>query len=250
MLLGTGNVATHLFNAFQKAKNIDVVQVYNRNKKGLSLFQKHTKTTTHLSKLITADVYIIAISDDAITRFSESLPLKNKLVVHTSGSIPLENLSKHNSQGVFYPLQTFTKGEDIDFLNIPICIEASSAENEKMLVLLAESISENVNLINSKQRKALHIAAVFVNNFVNHLYTIGEDICDTNQVSFDILKPLIQETANKIVNLSPTKCQTGPAKRNDKKVIDSHLLALQSKNKEEIYKLITQSITKKYGNKL
>ncbi len=250
ILLGAGNVATHLYKAFAKVENVTVVQVYNRQLKGLEHFNNQVAITTLLSDLKKADVYIISIADDAIAKFSKTLSLKNELVVHTSGSIAMDNLDDHNKKGVFYPLQSFTKGKDIDFKQIPICIEAYNKKDEILLTQLANSISENVHIINSKQRKSLHLAAVFVNNFVNHLYTIGEDICQKNNVSFDILKPLIQETAKKIIDLSPADSQTGPAKRNDKKVIALQLSELKNKTQQDIYQIITQSITAKYGNKL
>lgn len=250
MLLGTGNVASHLFQAFSETEDTQVVQVYGRNQKALSPFANFTNTTHQINKLIDADAYIIAIADDAIAGFSNQLPLHNKLVVHTSGSIAMNALSNQNRKGVFYPLQSFTKGKKMDYSSVPFCIEAEAKNDEKLLLLLANHISKKVQLVNSDQRKHLHVAAVFVNNFVNHLYTIGEDICTNNKVSFDLLKPLIQETATKIMDLSPTDSQTGPAKRNDKQVIASHLSMLENKNQQDIYTILTQSITKKYGNQL
>ncbi len=250
VLLGTGNVATHLFNAFQKTESVTVVQVYNRTKKGLLPFKNKTKTTLSFSDLIVADVYIIAIPDDVIVGLSEKIFFKNRLVVHTSGSIAIDKLSSFNRKGVFYPLQSFTKNKTICFKNIPICIEAEQQKDEQTLQLLAKSISEKIHFINSKQRKAVHIAAIFVNNFVNHLYLKATEICNKHQVSFDILKPLILETSQKIVHLSAKESQTGPAKRNDQKVIDTHINYLQDKTQQEIYKLLTQSIQNTYDDKL
>ena len=249
VLLGTGNVATHLFNAFQNNDNIDVVQVYNRSHKNLDAFKK-TNTTTSISKLKEADVYIIAISDDSIPELSKKLQLRKKLVVHTSGSVPLETISNQNRRGVFYPLQTFSTNKSVDFKTIPLCLEAEFNDDLILLEQLANAISDSVYHINSEQRKALHIAAVFVNNFVNHLYQKGEEICLEHQVSFDILKPLIQETAAKIMTLPPKESQTGPAIRNDKKVLQQHLGDLHSTTQQEIYKLLTKSIQQIHGNKL
>lgn len=250
VILGAGNVATHLFNAFYTTKNTTVVQVYNRSEKKLAYFKDKTNTTTSISKLIDADVYIIAVSDDTIADFSKKLVIQNKLVVHTSGSVAMHKIGNNNNIGVFYPLQTFTVGKDVDFKSIPLCIEAKQTKDLLILETIAKSISENVYHINSEQRKALHIAAVFVNNFVNHLYQKGEEICKENNMSFDILKPLILETAQKAMELSPEKSQTGPAKRNDQKVIEQHLTDLHTINQQEIYKLLTQSIQQTYGNKL
>ena len=250
VILGAGNVATHLFNAFTVAKNITVIQVYNRSENSLGYFKEKTNTTTSISKLIDADVYIIAVSDDNIATLSEKLPFHNKLVVHTSGSVAMQQIGNNNNTGVFYPLQTFTMGKEVDFKSIPLCIEATQKNDLQLLKTLAKSISNNVYHIDSKQRKALHIAAVFVNNFVNHLYQKGEEICKENNVSFDILKPLIFETAQKAIQLSPDKSQTGPAKRNDQKVLEQHLTDLNTTKQQEIYKLLTKSIQETYGNKL
>jgi len=250
VILGAGNVATHLFNAFHLADDITVVQVYNRSEKSLEYFKEKTNTTTSISKLIDADVYLIAVSDDNIGALSKKLPFHNKLVVHTSGSVAMGQIKNQNNPGVFYPLQTFTAGKDVDFKSIPLCIEATQKNDLLLLETIAKSISDNVYYIDSKQRKTLHIAAVFVNNFVNHLYQKGEEICKENSVPFDILKPLILETAQKVMQLSPEKSQTGPAKRNDQKVIDQHLADLHTTNQQEIYKLLTKSIQETYGNKL
>ena len=141
-----------------------------------------------------------------------------------------------------HTLQTFSKNKDLDFKVIPICLESENATDYQLLEKVAKTISAKVFAINSEQRKALHIAAVFVNNFVNHLYKIGSDICNENQVPFEILKPLIQETAEKIMILSPDEAQTGPAKRMDNKTIESHLKFLTDENQKHIYKILTQSI--------
>jgi predicted short-subunit dehydrogenase-like oxidoreductase (DUF2520 family) len=151
-------------------------------------------------------------------------------------------LNNKNRKGVFYPLQSFTKSRAVSFSEIPICIEANNENDYLILKNLAELLSKKVYKINSAQRKSLHISAVFVNNFVNHLYKIGNDICNENEVDFDILKPLILETANKIMTISPHDAQTGPAKRNDSTVINSQLDFLSNHNQKEIYKILTHSI--------
>ena len=249
VLLGTGNVATHLFNAFQNCDNTEVIQVYNRSHKNLAAF-KTTDTTTSISKLKKADIYIIAISDDSIAELSKKLQLRKKLIVHTSGAKSIDTISNQNRRGVFYPLQTFSATKSVDFKTIPLCLEAEHSDDLILLEQLAKTISSAVYHINSAQRKALHVAAVFVNNFVNHLYQKGEEICLEHKVSFDILKPLIQETAAKIMTLSPKESQTGPAIRNDKNVTQQHLEDLHSTTQQEIYKLLTKSIQETHGNKL
>ena len=256
VILGFGNVAQHLVRAFLDTDNVNIVQIYNRSE----ITNPPIKNcTTVLSELIDADVCIIALPDDVIPNFSKKLPFKNRLVVHTSGSVPMSILSEKNNTGVFYPLQTFSKDRIVDFRSIPICIEAKNASDLKTLKKLGDSISEKIVEINSEQRKKLHLAAVFVNNFTNHLYHISEEIIAENRLDFNLLKPLILETAQKMGSLSPSEAQTGPAKRNDIKTIENHLQLLNDAQQSgtldasvpEIYTLLTQSILKKnHGKKL
>ncbi len=250
VILGTGNVATHLFDAFFEASGVEVLQVYGRNKKSLAYFSNKTKTTTQLQKLEPADVYIMAVTDDVIGSFSNQIPFSNKLVVHTSGGVDMDVLSNKNRKGVFYPLQTFTKGRAIDFSTIPICVEAENASDSTLLKKLGEQISKKVVEISSKERSKLHVAAVFVNNFVNYLYFAGEEIAKENKLNFELLKPLIFETAKKIETLSPKEAQTGPAKRNDIKTIKKHLHLLHNSTHKKLYKQLTKAIVKQYGKKL
>ena len=217
VFLGFGNVNFHLINTLYKHNKDSVIQVYNRSKINLNKELNNIPFTTDLSKIKEADLYIIGIPDDAIAAFSETLPLKNKLVVHTSGSVSMEALSERNRKGVFYPLQTFSKNREVNFNTIPICIEAKEEADLELLTNLGKSLSEKVVEIDSDERSKLHLAAVFVNNFVNHLYAIGDDILGNNELSFDLLHPLIEETASKVKTLSPSEVQTGPARRGDQK---------------------------------
>ncbi|AYN03636.1 Rossmann-like and DUF2520 domain-containing protein [Flavobacterium sp. 140616W15] len=241
-LIGSGNVSQHLINAFAKNSAIELIEVYSRTKKEIAPLLDSNKIVTDLALLKEADLYIIAVSDDAISIVSEQLPFKNKLVAHTSGTASLQAINTKNRSAVFYPLQTFTKNKEVDFKVIPLCLEAENNTDYLVLETVAKSISDAVYSINSEQRKALHVAAVFVNNFTNHLYQIGQEICEEHQVSFDTLKPLIAETANKINTLSPIEAQTGPAKRNDITTIESHLSYLSNENQKKIYTLLTKSI--------
>lgn len=242
IIIGSGNVAQHLIQAFAKSKKIDVLQVFSRQKKAVSHLLDSEKITTNLNDLTQADLYILAVSDDAIAAVSSQLPFENRLVVHTSGSVSIDALDKKNRNGIFYPLQTFSKKASVDFSQIPLCLESENETDFEFLKKVAEIVSNKVHKINSEQRKALHVAAVFVNNFVNHLYQMGHDICVENQVPFDVLKPLIQETANKVMNLSPAAAQTGPAIRNDQQTIAGHLDFLLDENQKNIYQTLTQSI--------
>jgi predicted short-subunit dehydrogenase-like oxidoreductase (DUF2520 family) len=227
LIIGNGNVATHLVNAFLKVDTLRVTQINSRE----------------LENIPAATITILAVSDAAIATISSKI--KNSLVVHTSGSFSMKNLKNTTKKGVFYMLQTFSKEKEINFSTVPFCLEAENKEDYLLLEIAAKTIGTKIYAINSEQRKALHVAAVFVNNFTNHLYKIGSDICEENKVPFEILAPLIQETSEKIKTLTPEKAQTGPAIRNDKKTIKNHL-ELLNKEQKKIYKLITQAI--KNGN--
>ena len=249
ILLGTGNVANHLAKVFLQTKEVNLVQIYGRNISSLKIFENEVEITSNLDHLKDADVYIIAISDDAISEFSSQLNLKGKLVVHTSGSVAMKALKTTANKGVFYPLQTFSVHHKIDFSEVPVCIETENNKDLLLLKKVANSVTSHVYFIDSAQRKHLHIAAVFINNFVNHLYKIGYDICAEHKIPFKILHPLIIETAEKIADVNPNTVQTGPAKRNDKKTINNHLKLLEGHEKE-IYNLLTQSIQNTYGKEL
>jgi predicted short-subunit dehydrogenase-like oxidoreductase (DUF2520 family) len=246
IIIGSGNVAQHLIVAFEnaliKGDSIELVQIFSRKREKLTRLIDLNRITDDYEKLVEADLYIVAVSDDAIASVVANLPFKNRLVVHTSGSFPLDGLNDNNRRGVFYPLQTFSKNKAVDFTKIPICVESENPFDYQILNTVAKSISDSVFAINSEQRKALHVAAVFVNNFANYLYQIGNEICEQHHVPFAILKPLIGETASKIMVLSPKEAQTGPAKRNDKKTVQEHEAFLLDENHLIIYKLLTQAI--------
>jgi len=242
VLLGLGNVGVHMGKAFIDSDQIELVQIYDRAKKNTDVFDASISITDKIENIQEADVYVMAISDDAISEFSKQLKFKQGLVVHTSGTVPLDALKCSANKGVFYPLQTFTKKQEIDFKNIPIVFEVQDQEDFQLLERLSESISNQVFNLDSQQRKYLHLAAVFANNFTNYMYKIAYDICEEHEVPFDLIKPLILETAAKAQSVIPMEAQTGPAKRNDKKVIENHLLLL-NKNQKEIYTLVTNSIT-------
>ncbi|MCI9845659.1 Rossmann-like and DUF2520 domain-containing protein [Flavobacterium pectinovorum] len=241
-LIGSGNVAQHLIKTFAKSEGIEIGQVFSRKKESLLHLVDSDKIVTDVSDLIDADLYVIAITDDAISEVSAQLPFQNRLVVHTSGTSSIAVLNSKNRRGVFYPLQTFSKAKPVDFSIIPICLEAESEADYTILETVAKSISNAVFSISSEQRKALHVSAVFVNNFTNHLYQIGQEICEEHQVPFEILKPLIEETADKIKTLKPIDAQTGPAKRHDSTTIEAHLNYLTNQTQKDIYKILTQSI--------
>lgn len=241
-IIGSGNVAYHLICAFKKLDTIRLVQICARNITNIEKLVDSKQIVSSPQHLKPVDVCLIAISDDAVAEMSELIPFQNKIVAHTSGTLPITALSKKNRRAVFYPLQTFSRVRSVDFTTIPICLETEFPEDYETLQALAHALSRFSYPINSEQRRALHVAAVFVNNFVNQMYQVGFEICAENKISFEILKPLINETAEKIKLMTPLEAQTGPAKRNDEKTIKSHLDFLQNKERQALYKLLTQTI--------
>ncbi|TAF44130.1 MAG: DUF2520 domain-containing protein [Sphingobacteriales bacterium] len=254
-IIGSGNVATHVSLALSKNGH-SILQVYSRNfSNAQTLASKiNAKAISSLSQIHqSVEAIILAVSDDAVSVVLKELSFihpHNPIIIHTSGTLPIAVLSAIATQyGVLYPLQTFSKNVEINFLNVPLCVEANNKKTKQALLKIANSISNLVYTINSHQRKVLHIAAVFACNFTNYFYAIADDLLQQNQLSFDMLKPLITETANKILANTPHKGQTGPAKRNDTGTINSHLSALsQQPNYRLLYKLISDSIVEKHKN--
>ena len=245
-LIGAGNLATQLGKALKKA-GLEIVQVYSRTEQSakelaLLLNADFTNNTNEIN--LTSDLIIIAIKDGAITNILSKLDCRNTFIVHTAGSIPMSLLSNFSTQyGVFYPLQTFSKSRDVNFQEIPLCLEASSPDLLEELKKLAGLITGNIHEIDSIQRETLHVSAVFANNFVNHLYFLSDQLLEMKGVSFDLLKPLIKETAAKVEELSPYDAQTGPAKRFDETIINKHIKLLDKQPElRKIYSFVSESI--------
>lgn len=249
VLIGAGNVGTHLFKAFNKAADVKLLQWYNRSLENIYPYQNSVNITDNLNELVLADVYIIAVSDDSIASLSKQLPFKDRLVAHTSGSLHFKHMGQKNRRAVFYPLQTFSKNRDIDFSQVPICIESTNKSDLELLAKLAEALDCKSYVIDTEQRQVIHLAAVYANNFVNQLYRVAHEITDNKGVDFDILKPLILETALKVQEISPFISQTGPARRNDKKTIKKHLSLIENQQHKAIYQLLTEAIKKTHGIK-
>lgn len=249
-ILGAGNVGTHLMRAVQSAKNLNLVQWYSRNPKSVKFPIKDIEFCHDLERLKMADVYIIAVSDKAISDLSKQLPFENRLVVHTSGSVAMKHLDIKHRRGVFYPLQTFSLTSEVAFSEVPFCIETMQKEDSKFLKTLANEMGSPSYMINTEQRQALHLSAVFVNNFTNQMYRIAHDLSDFKSINFEVLNPLILETAKKVQHISPYSAQTGPAKRNDQVTIKQHLRTLESHPEyQSIYELLTNSIKHTHGFK-
>jgi len=250
-IIGAGNLATQLAIVLTK-KGIRIQQIYSRTLEAARKLAEKVNAdfTNDLSALVPdADLYIIAVKDSAILEVLENISVEQtRLIVHTAGSVPMKILEGFSQNyGVFYPLQTFSKARKVDFSTIPVCIEANHPSNLIKLQELAEKLTSSVHQINSDERKTLHLAAVFVNNFANYFYTVGAEILQDKKLDFNLLKPLIFETAKKIEAMHPADAQTGPAKRNDQTVITDHLKMLHNKPElQKIYSFVTESIHQSY----
>lgn len=248
VILGAGNVAFHLTRALIE-NTVSVRQIFNRTLSHAEELGEANKIsyTDKISELVKADLYIIAASDSAISELSHYIPYEDTLVVHTSGSMGVNALKGQYRKGVFYPLQTFSKVKALKYDDIPFFVEAENAEDIEALYKLAEKISNKVHRVDSEKRLRLHMAAVWVNNFANHLYYIGDNICKDADIPFDVLQPLIKETYKKIKDMDPYDAQTGPAKRGDNIVIEKHLELLEKDSRlQQLYRLLTESIQRTY----
>jgi predicted short-subunit dehydrogenase-like oxidoreductase (DUF2520 family) len=252
-IIGSGNMAHHLAMAFEN-DNIQIESIYSKTFKNAAklaakLYDSEAQKTLNFSDS-ESNIFIICVSDTAIEEVANSIQLPdNSLLLHTSGSIPLSILdaAKKNNfieTGVFYPLMTLSKDVALDFSSIPICIESEDQKSLDIIKTLGKKLSKKIYIINSKERKTLHLAAIFASNFTNHLLAISKEIVDEEDIDFEILKPIIKETLRKALEAEhPADVQTGPAVRNDQVTIDSHLKLLKDdKDLQNVYKTLSNSI--------
>lgn len=238
-------MAYHLAKAFTW-KGISLAQIFGRNEKELSKISEELAVPYSTEHLEEADLYIICVSDNSVEGVSKMIDKKNCLVAHTSGSLPKEILNGGYRKASFYPLQTFSKSKELDYEKIPFFIEAENEEDTQTLFDLASSISKNVMESTHEKRKYIHLTAVFACNFVNHLFARAKEISDSQEIPFDYFLPLIDETVQKIHEIEPEKAQTGPAVRNDLRVLELHEQLLQDEESLAIYKTMNHSIQKMY----
>ena len=251
VIVGSGNVASHFGRALKIAGQ-EIIQVYSRNPKTAKTLADELKAESigNFNLLsLKADVYLLAVTDDAIANLPFENKLKDKTVIHTSGMQPLEILKNHSKNcGVLYPLQTFTKHVFPDLKQVPLLVESSNAISKKAVSFLASLLSENVHELITKKRQAIHLAAVFSNNFTNHLFTIARDILQHEELELELLFPLFDETIRKIKTKTPAKLQTGPAIRGDENTMRLHLELLETNPTfQEVYKKISKSIKEYHG---
>jgi len=245
-LIGAGNLATQLAPAMA-AKGHRFLQVYSRTEVSAALLAGILDCEAVIEpELIRsdADLYICALKDDALPKVLPRLKIGKGLLVHTAGTIPMDFLSAFTlNYGVFYPLQSFSKLRVLDFSKVPFFIEAAQPESMALLQELASCLSENVIQADSDQRKQLHLAAVFANNFVNYLYSIAQELVQEKGIDFKYLLPLIEETANKVQTLTPVEAQTGPAVRFDHVVMDHQLESLKNHpDWQQLYESLSRGI--------
>lgn len=233
VLIGAGNLATNLGKALLSAGH-DIIQVYSRTKESASCLATLVggAPTNDISDVRNdADLYIISVKDSVLVELIPELckGKESKVFCHTAGSIAMDvfqGMALH--YGVFYPMQTFSKEREVDFKEISCFIEANDDMSLRTLQSIGDSISDKTFMLSSDDRKYLHLAAVFACNFVNHCYSMSSGILEKHGIPFDVMLPLIDETAKKVHELSPRDAQTGPAVRYDENVIRSQISLLKS----------------------
>ncbi|HNQ67588.1 MAG TPA: DUF2520 domain-containing protein [Bacteroidales bacterium] len=252
IMAGSGNLAFHLAKVISQS-GITIRQIFSRNLisgKELALITDSSFTDDIDKVFADADAYIFAMNDEADKEIAEKLKIENdKILLHTAGSLSMDIFKiKTSNYGVFYPFQTFSKDAIIDFKSVPVCLEASNDGTYKELQGLCKSLSCKSYQVNEEQRKILHLSGVFACNFMNHCVFIGERILENEGLSSEMLKPLLQQSFEKIINNGAYESQTGPARRNDKISIEKHLDFLKKdKNLYDIYRIFTESISKTYN---
>lgn len=248
--IGAGNVAWHLAHAMDKAGH-SISQIISRTEesaKELAVnFGAHFSTNLN-SLYAKNDVCLICVPDDQLEMVLEKMPPVNAILAHTCGPKPMEMLYQKSSvYGIFYPLQTFSKHRELNMLEVPVMIEASSPIAHQTLFSLADDISNRVMNVNSEDRRKYHLSAVFTNNFVNYLYSLSDQYLEMNQLDFEVLKPIILETAEKIRSMKPEDAQTGPARRGDIHTLEKHIEMLgENSELKEVYELLSKSLIAKY----
>lgn len=247
VFIGAGNLATRLSLEMYRA-GMNIAQVYSHTRASAELLAGKigcSWTIDPATIVADADLYVFSLKDSALLEIISSVKPNDGLWVHTAGSMPMQIFERYAKRyGVLYPLQTFTKERVVDFSVIPFFLEANNQEAAGVLNEIAGALSRNIQYLSSEKRKSLHLAAVFACNFTNHIYALAGKLLTEQAISFDVLLPLIDETAAKMHAMPPAEAQTGPAIRYDENVINKHLAMLADPDMKAVYQLISQSIYK------
>lgn len=247
VIIGSGNVASVLSRLFKKNDH-EIIQVISRSAEHAKILAKEFNCTftDHYGNINkSADLYLFAVNDGALYDLNKTMHLGNKLILHTAGSVPKDVLKDVSlNYGVLYPLQSLRK--EMEYLNdIPFLIDGNTGETITLIENFAKTISATVTKATDEERLKLHVAAVIVSNFTNHLYALAEEFCEKEKIDFKLLLPLINETAERVASCSPADVQTGPAARNDIFTLDKHLRVLSNHPRlKYIYLKLTESIMK------
>jgi predicted short-subunit dehydrogenase-like oxidoreductase (DUF2520 family) len=243
-IIGSGNVATQLGKAFVNSGTI-VTHVASRNKANASTLAENLNASAcNIDELPENQLAVICVSDDAISEVIEKVPIDTP-IVYTSGSVGIDELPKRDRLGVFYPLQTFSKTSEVNMTEVPFLLESENAQFLDAIYDFATLISPSTFIVSSEQRRKIHIAAVWINNFTNHVVHQAQKITQEQDLNYQLLLPLLKETLRKLDNQTAFDAQTGPARRGDSKTIEKHLNAQEGSSKE-LYQLLTQSILETY----
>lgn len=249
-IIGSGNVAWNLAHALDKYGHtiVQVISKHKENAKALAEKFGAYFGTEHSDLYGKSDIIFLCVNDDAISEVVRSVEADADTVVcHTSGPVAMETLEGAALKyGVFYPLQSLNKSRLKDFLDVPLLVEGSDPQVERVLQELAEQLSNQVSVVSSADRMRYHVAAVFSNNFVNLMYVCSERYLDKQGLDFKMLRPLIYETALKIKDDKPSNLQTGPAKRHDHQVITKHLEMLDDADLKAVYDQLSKLLMTLY----
>lgn len=244
-IIGNGNVGTKLADKINKLKDFNLLEWYGRDWRDKKIPKKGINILKNLKK---ADLYILAVSDNSINKISNFINTDN-FIIHCSGATYIDIFNNYSRSGVLFPVQTILKSNSNPFKGTPFCIEAKNNNDLNVLKKLVLALGGNYECLNSEQRANIHLSAVWVNNFVNHMIHKGRKICLNNNISFSILEPIIKNTINQTLNNDPKEIQTGPARRFDYETLKIHNKLIKNLNDKKLYNTITESIQVSYDRR-
>jgi predicted short-subunit dehydrogenase-like oxidoreductase (DUF2520 family) len=247
VIIGAGNIGTHLAHAL--VQHVSIVGIMSQHHESAHKLAGllNCPTVERIEDIPSCDLILVCVPDKAIGNLLQNIPAEFN-VAYTSGAVSISDLPIRENLGVLYPLQTFSREREVNLFEVPFLIEASNTFFSQYLFDLARKLSHKVIFAGSEDRKKVHVSAVFVNNFVNHLALLAKNFMDENQLDWELLKPLLKETSEKLLILDPCEAQTGPARRKDTITIEAHLKLLEGLPKE-VYTLISKSIEQTYQAK-